>query len=217
MNPKINQQNHQIPSIDEINTVQAAVDHYQKENEGLLPIKTKDMKTPIYEKYPIDFNKLVPKYLPNPPDHSYEMGGVFQYVLINPETNPKVKIFDLRIAEIIRDITLRIKAQGFPPFKDQIADNVYTIDFQKLGYKKDPVVTSPYTHDDLPFVITSNAEIYVDYRSDIVHVMKTTHQKADLVNMDIRTILLTNSLFVPAYSLPYTLDKHLNKPIFLVK
>ena len=34
-----------------------------------------------------------------PPGNAYESGGVFQYVIIDAESNPTVKIVDLRIAE----------------------------------------------------------------------------------------------------------------------
>ena len=44
------------------------------------------------------------------------------------------------MAETIRDIKLRIKSNGYPPYKEKIADNVYTIDFNELGYKQDPFV-----------------------------------------------------------------------------
>ena len=52
-------------------------------------------------KYPIDFKRLVPQYMAEPPGNAYESGGVFQYVIVNAEKNPTVKIFDLRIADLI--------------------------------------------------------------------------------------------------------------------
>ena len=41
------------------------------------------------------------------------------------------------MAETISEIKLRIEIQGYPPFKEKIADNVFTLDFKKLGYKED--------------------------------------------------------------------------------
>ncbi len=35
---------------------------------------------------------------------------------------PTVKIFDLRIAETIRELKLRMNVQGYPPFKEKIAE-----------------------------------------------------------------------------------------------
>jgi len=206
----------QVPYKDQLDSVQSAVDQFKEANGGILPIKTKDAKTPIYQKYPIDFNKIVPKYLSEPPGNTYENGGLFQYVLVDVEENPTVKLLDLRMAETIREIKMRINASGYPPFKDQIADNIYTLDFKKIGYKEEPVAVSPYTNQNLHFIISTDGEIFIDYRSDLYQAIKAS--KLDLKEgEDIRHILVNESMFVPAYSLPYTIDKSTNEPIFLEK
>lgn len=206
----------QVPYKDQLDSVQSAVDQFKEANGGILPIKTKDAQTPIYQKYPIDFNKIVPKYLSEPPGNTYENGGLFQYVLVDVEENPTVKLLDLRMAETIREIKMRINASGYPPFKDQIADNIYTLDFKKIGYKEEPVAVSPYTNQNLHFIISTDGEIFIDYRSDLYQAIKAS--KLDLKEgEDIRHILVNESMFVPAYSLPYTIDKSANEPIFLEK
>ena len=116
----------QIPYTDQIQAVQQAVNTFKEDNGGILPIKTRDAVTPIYQKYPIEFKKIAPKYLAEPPGNAFESGGIFQYVLVDVETNPTVKLLDLRMADIIRDIKLRIKSNGYPPYKEKLADNVYT-------------------------------------------------------------------------------------------
>jgi hypothetical protein len=204
----------QIPYEDQIQSVQQAVNSFREDNGGILPIKTKDLETPIYQKYPIDFKRITPKYLSEPPGNAFESGGIFQYVLIDAETNPTVKLLDLRMAETIRDINLRIKTSGYPPFKEKIADNVYTIDYSELGFKQPPVVVSPYTNQNLPLIITGNAEVFVDYRQDLYQVLQKTNKKVN-PGEDIRNILLEDSMIVPAYSLPYTVDENNNEPIFL--
>ncbi|MFE8702669.1 hypothetical protein ACFYKX_18880 [Cytobacillus sp. FJAT-54145] len=206
----------QIPYLDQIQSVQSAVEQFQTANGGILPIKTKEMSTPIYQKYPIDFKKIVPQYMAEPPGNAYESGGVFQYVLVDVETNPTVKIFDLRIAETIRDLNLRIKMQGYPPYKEKIADNVFTLDYKKLGYKEELFYVSPYTNQNLPYVVTGNAEIFVDYRSDLFQALQNTEHEFQPGD-DIRDILVKDTMFVPAYSLPYTIDEKTKEPIFLVK
>jgi hypothetical protein len=203
-----------IPYKDQIQAVQTAVDSFRNDNGGILPIKTKEAKTPIYQKYPIDFKKITPKYLSEPPGNAYENGGLFQYVLIDVETKPTVKLLDLNITEAIRDINLRIKAQKYPPFKKQLAKNIYTIDFKKLGYKIPPYALSPFTNKNLPFVITGNAEVYVDYSSDLFQTLKEGNFKVN-PGEDIRHILVKDSMFVPAYSLPYTVDSENMEPVFL--
>lgn len=205
----------QIPYEEQIATVQRAVDQYQEASGGLLPIKTREMDTPIYQKYPIDFAKLTPQFLEAPPGNAYESGGVFQYVLIDAETNPTVKVFDLRMAEKIRELKIRMQAHRYPPFKDALADNIYTLDYKKLGYKEEQYVTSPYTNNNLPFVVNGKGEIFVDYISDLNSALqneKITFKQGD----DIRPVLHNHSPIVPAFSLPYTIDEN-NKPIYMVK
>lgn len=203
----------QTPYQDQIESVQSAVDQFQKDKGGILPIKTKEQDTPIYQKYLVDFKQIAPTYMAEPPGNAFESGGVFQYVLIDVEANPTVKIFDLRIAETIRELNLRIKLEKYPPYKEQLAENVYSLDFEKLGYKEEPVVISPFTNQELPFVITGNAEIYVDYRKDLYQIWQKSKEKLE-PGEDIRKILHQNSMFVPAYSLPYTFDPETNEIVY---
>jgi hypothetical protein len=210
----------QIPYQDQVASVQSAVNQYREANGGLLPIQTRDMKTPIYQKYPIDFNKLIPRYMQEPPGNAFENGGIFQYVLIDVEKNPTVKLLDLRMAEQIRDVNLRLKmyrdSHGYPPFKKMLAKGIFTLDYKKLGYKEPPYVVSPFSGNNLPLIIDYNGDIYVDYRMDLYEALKKTkhfYKPGD----DIRDLLVKDSLFVPAYSLPYTVDPQKNEPIFLTK
>ncbi|NRD80582.1 hypothetical protein HPT25_24980 [Bacillus sp. BRMEA1] len=214
MYPEENLAKNQIPYKDQIQSVQTAVDEFRKDNGGILPIKTKEVNTPIYQRYPIDFKKLTPQYLSDPPGNAFESGGIFQYVIINEETNPTVKLLDLRMADTIRDINLRIKAAGYPPYKAQIAKNVYSLDFKQLGYDKPPYVVSPFTQQNLSFVVTGQAEVYVDYRPDLYQALKKAHKEIK-PGQDIRSLLVQNSMFVPAFSLPYTVDEKNNEPVFL--
>jgi len=206
----------QIPYADQIQSVQQAVNSFKDDNGGILPIKTKEAGTPIYLKYPIDFKKIAPKYIVEPPGNAFESGGIFQYVLVDVETNPTVKLVDLRMADTIRDIKIKIRANGYPPYKDRIADNIYTIDFKKLGYKQDPYAISPYTNQNLPYIVTTEAEVYVDYSQDLYKKL----QKGDIqvnAGADIREILVKDSMFVPAFSLPYTVDEKNDEPVFLTQ
>ncbi|KKK37588.1 hypothetical protein WQ57_12690 [Mesobacillus campisalis] len=215
MYPAENLAKNQIPYEDQIASVQSAVENFQADNGGILPIKTKDAETPIYQKYLVDFQKVVPRYLPEVPGNAFENGGIFQYVLIDVETEPKVKLFDLRMAETIRDIKLRIRMQEYPPFKEQISGEVFSLDYKELGFSEEPAAQSPFTGQNLPYVITGDGEIYVDYRSDLYQLLKKGYEVED--GEDIRHILSDNSNFVPAYSLPYTIDPSSGEPIFLEK
>ncbi len=214
--PEDKLQKNTIPYNDQIQTVQSAIEQYQQDTNGLLPIKTRDMSTPIYQKYPIDFSVLTPKYMAEPPGTAYESGGIYQYVLVNVEENPTVKLIDLRVADEIHELTVKLnvyrQANGYPPFKDVITDSIYTLDYEKLGYKEDPMVESPYTGEYLPLVIDQNAQIYVDYRIDLNQALKE-HENTFKPGDDIRDILVDQYHFVPAYSLPYTIDEN-GEPVF---
>ena len=47
--------------------------------------------------------------------------GVYQYVLIDVETNPTVKLIDVRMAEQIQQLSLKLRMyldeHQYPPFK----------------------------------------------------------------------------------------------------
>lgn len=205
----------QIPYEDQLQSVQTAVNKFKENNNGLLPIKTKDMTTPIYLKYPVDFTKLIPSYISDAPGNAYENGGVYQYVLVDAETNPTVKLIDLRVAEKIRDVSLRVQVykdeHNYPPIKETLSKGVFLLNYKKMGFKEEPFVTSPYSHKNLPIVMGNDGEFYVDYSIDLFE--KISDAKKMKTGEDIRQILVKDSPFVPAYSLPYTIKD--GQPVFL--
>ena len=85
-------------------------------------LKQVNMETDIYIKYPIEFSKIVPAYTEKIPSNAYEKGGIFQYVLMDVETNPTVKLVDLRVAERIRELNLRKTINGYIPYKDPVGE-----------------------------------------------------------------------------------------------
>lgn len=203
-----------------IEMVQSAVNQFQEAEGGILPIVTKEATTPIYHKYPIKFSKISPKYIAEPPESAFESGGVFQYVLVNVEESPTVKLLDLRMADKIQELNLRLstyrREHGFPPFKERLANNAFTIDFEKLGLKEQPTVISPYSQKNLHVILNEQGELHIDYTPDLMDVLKDYSGVLE-EGEDIRRILVETSDFVPAYSLPYTIDKKENRPIFLIK
>ncbi|OLN23248.1 hypothetical protein BTO30_04575 [Domibacillus antri] len=211
--PDENLSQNQVPYEDQLQAVQSAVDQFQSEQGGILPIKTKEGNPPIYEKYPVDFRKISPQYMAEPPGNAFESGGIYQYVLVDVETDPTVKLIDLRIAEHIQSINIRLIAHEYPPFKDTVADNVYSLDFTELGYKEEPYVTSPYSQKQLPLVMSGDGTIYIDYAADLYAALQETENKP-APGEDIRYLLVESSPFVPAYSLPYTVDEQ-GEPIFM--
>ncbi|KYG88946.1 hypothetical protein A0U40_14705 [[Bacillus] sp. KCTC 13219] len=202
----------QVPDVDQLASVQRAITEYQADT-GVLPIKTRDMDTDTFIKYLVDFDKLVPKYLSSPPANSFEKGGIFQYIIWNPEENPTIKLVDLRVPERLREVKIRFIGTKYPQYKDSITPYIYTIDFKKIGYKEDVTVASPYSNNQLPVIVSTQGELYVDYSIDLYQFIKEqglTPQQGD----DIRMLLVEHYPVVPAYSLPYTVDEN-NEPIFM--
>jgi hypothetical protein len=212
MYPEEQKTESQVPDVDQLAAVQRAIGEYQVDT-GVLPIKTRDMDTDIYIKYLVDFEKLVPKYLASSPANAYEKGGIFQYIIWNPEEEPTVKLVDLRVPERIREVNIRFMATQYPQYKDKLVEHVYTINYENIGYKEEITVSSPYSNNQLPIVVTSEGNLYVDYSIDLYQYMEDKNITAE-PGEDIRELLVDAYPVVPAYSLPYTVN-HNNEPIFM--
>lgn len=214
--PQNERAENQIPYEDQLITVQNAVNQYRDATGGLLPIKTRDMDIDQYIKYPIDFSKLVPTYTAEIPTNAFETGGIFQYILMDVEENPTVKLVDLQAAEAIRSVNVRKSANGGQaPIAEILADNVYKFNHEAMGFSEEPTVVSPYSGRNLPMVITGNGDVYIDYAMDLFTALQ--EYKGELKpGQDIRFILYEDNPVVPAYSLPYTVDEN-NEPIFLTE
>lgn len=202
----------QVPDEIQLAGVQEAIKKY-KQDTGVLPIKNSELDTDIFIKYPVDFTKLVPNYLGSIPANSYEKGGIFQYVIWDPENNPTVKLVDLRAVEKIRELNIRFLSTKYPTYKDRIADYVYTIDYDKIGYDHELSVPSPYTNNNLPLVASTEGKVYVDYSIDLNIFLKENNLKPKQ-GEDIRFLLVDKYPVLPAYSLPYTVNEQ-NEPIFM--
>lgn len=215
MYPQDEMESKQRPYEDQLETVQKAVDTYREQSQGLLPIKTRDMDIDQYIKYPIDFTKIVPSLTEKIPSNAYEQGGIYQYVLMDVEENPTVKLVDLRVAERIRELILRKTVNGVLPFKDPVQEgaNVYEVDFEKMGLKEPLTVESPYSDAHLPLVVGGDGNFYIDYSIDLNRILEK--EKPDVKpGEDIRFLLSDNHPILPAYSLPYTVNDN-NEPIFM--
>ncbi|ALX50540.1 hypothetical protein AOX59_04695 [Lentibacillus amyloliquefaciens] len=206
----------QEPNESQLEEVQNAVDQYQEKTQGLLPIRTKSNDTPIFRKYLVDFQLLKEEnILSEIPGTAYQNGGLYQYAIIYPEENPQVKLIDLRISDAIREVAVKLNIYRnehlYPPFGEEIAEGVYEIDHETLGLESKPYVTSPYSKENLPIVMDTEGNLYVDYRIDLTRALEDYDhdmQEGD----DIRYVLAENTPFVPVYSLPYTIRG--GEPVF---
>ncbi|KOS63647.1 hypothetical protein FJQ98_08380 [Lysinibacillus agricola] len=203
-----------VPDADQLAAVQRAVDEYREATGGLVPIKNSELDTDIYIKYLIDFEKLMPKYLTQIPGNAYEKGGIFQYIIWDPENEAKVKLVDLNAAERIREINIRKMSTQYLPIKGETSENVFQINFEELGYKTDVTVKSPYSGAELPMFMTGDGEMHVDYLIDLGQLLK--EDKPDVKpGDDIRQLLVDKYPVVPAYSVPYTVDEK-GEPIYFM-
>ncbi|TSB47170.1 hypothetical protein FN960_07735 [Alkalicoccobacillus porphyridii] len=205
--PQGERQASQVPYLDQLASVQSAVDSFQ-ENTGVLPIQTFNEQTPTYNRYVIDFRQLIPRYMQEPPGTAFENGGVYQYVLVDVEEDPTVKLIDLQSVSTIQDFTRKINTyrsqHTYAPVKEFVADGIFELDYEKLSYDQPPVVISPYTGNTLPLLYSNQGEIIIDYASDINQIIQE-HEVEE--GEDLRPLLYENSPFVPFHSVPYTLNE----------
>nr|WP_194165497.1 hypothetical protein [Oceanobacillus sp. CFH 90083] len=208
MYPQSERTENQIPNEEQLAVVQQAVETYREEEGGLVPIQTKDSDTHIFEKYLIDFRVMQENgYLSEIPGNAFEQGGIYQYTIVDPEDDLLVRLIDLQTTEQLRSVNVRLDAyrqeHTYPAYGQQITDQVYTVDYEKLGLNEAPTVKSPFSQADLPIVMDLDGRLYIDYSYDLNQALEEDDHSYE-EGEDIRYLLVDNSPFVPAYSLPYT-------------
>nr|QYA31894.1 hypothetical protein KYI10_05715 [Macrococcus sp. 19Msa1099]QYA36700.1 hypothetical protein KYI07_05705 [Macrococcus caseolyticus]QYA75408.1 hypothetical protein KYI12_05705 [Macrococcus caseolyticus] len=211
MYPKEALEQNQVAPQDQLNMVQNAVESYQKDTGGLLPLKDRDQTYEIYLKHPVDFGKLKPKYLSQLPGSSFEMGGYYQYVMMDVDKNPKVMIVDLRTSDTLKNLRIRLETKSNElALGKKIGPNLYKINYNKYGLDQYPTVKSPYSGEALPIYINGGNEFKIDYSLDLGRALQKHQVKQ---GEDIRYILYQDNPILPAYSVPYTVDDK-NEPVF---
>ncbi|GAB3072123.1 hypothetical protein ACFOU0_07595 [Salinicoccus sesuvii] len=211
--PESNRAGNQIPRDMQIEMVQNAVDEYREDSDGLLPIRTLEGQREYLE-YQIDFTALIPNYLEQRPDNAYESGGNYQYVIVDAEDDPKVKLADLRITDEVRSLTIRLNAFGESvQLGEPIGPNVYPLDLNFYKFDENPTVTSPYTSSTLNVYYNGGQEFIVDYREDIGKIIEENGLEFE-TGEDVRHVLYEYTPIVPIYSPEITVDEE-NMPIFM--
>ncbi len=199
----------QISNDTQLQVVQHAVDQYVERKNGFIPIVTKDNDTPIYLKYVIDFNLLKSESLiQSIPPTAFEAGGTYQYILIDVEENPTVKVVDLKVADQMRQVqqnlNIYISEHTYPPFGEKVTESIYTLNHEALRLDKPPFVISPYSGKNLPILIQTNGELIIDYRMDLYQFMNE-YEHTYVAEDDLRKLITDNHPIAPAYSIPYTI------------
>jgi hypothetical protein len=196
----------QLSAEESVVIVQQAIDRYLEER-GVLPIKNSTPETPVYEKYIIDFSKLVQfNYLSSIPPAAFEQGGNYYYLIIDELEDPKVKLMDLVSFQAVGDVQKAVdryrKANGTLPSAGTAAPDFVWIDFKALRIKE-PQIKSVYSGQLLNLVLHRSGQVFIDYSIDIMQRIKRKSNFTPDPKMDLRTILVDETSFVPVKSTAY--------------
>ncbi|WP_188206025.1 hypothetical protein [Alkalibacillus aidingensis] len=193
----------QATNEEQLNRVQDAVHEYQELHNGLLPIQTRDQETPLLIKYPVNFNLLKEEnLLGETPGNAFEQGGVYSYVIVDPEDEAIVKVADTRISQKLRSVNYEINMyrskNGHPPYGESVGDGYFKLNEDRINMNVEPVVTSPYTNQELDIIMSRSGEAVVDYRPEVYQLLE--REGIDSYEGDLRYLLLDYYPIVPAYS-----------------
>ncbi|MBP1933463.1 hypothetical protein [Ammoniphilus resinae] len=206
MYPKERLMENQLPLMEQVSMVQAAIDEFHEATK-VLPILTKEADTPIFEKYVIDFSGLVPRYMPYVPGGAFEQGGPYLFVLTDVETNPTVRLLDLRVVDTVSTVQSRVsyyyQKNNSLPVEGVIRPGYFTINFSQIGIgKQAQTIESPISGKQLPIIMSSTGQVGVDYTEDLELVLKNNNLQAASFE-DVREIIPQNSIYVPVKSFYY--------------
>ncbi|WP_232696310.1 hypothetical protein [Brevibacillus daliensis] len=196
----------QVPIPVYLEQTQKAMEEFQK-TEGGLPIYTTAASTPYFEKYEIDFKRLIPRYLPDIPGNAFEKGGPYKYVIIDVEDNPKVRLIDLRevskVTQVQHKIIYYVTANNKLPIDQDLGNSYYSINYTAIG-ATEPQIESPFSDQLLPLIMNKEGQVGINYASDIASMMR--EQKITVPkDTDPRYAVARESFFVPFKSFPYKL------------
>jgi hypothetical protein len=216
--PKERKLQNQVPSTFYLDATQKAIEQYQADT-GVLPIVTKPLDTPIFEKYEIDFPKLMPKYVPDVPANAFEKGGIHKYVLIDVETKPLVRLIDLSVVSKVADVQAAVNryvnTHGKYPVEKDFGNGYATIDGKAIGIAE-VQVKSTITDQWLPLILNQKGEVGIDYAADMATLLRNNPKLQVPKNTDPRYVMARESMFVPVKSFPYELQNGEPKLIPLV-
>ncbi|MET3682342.1 hypothetical protein ABID56_000421 [Alkalibacillus flavidus] len=201
--PQEQRRDNQVSNDEQLDRVQQAVDSYREQENGLLPIETRDQDTPLFIKYPIDFTPLMEQnIIGEVPSNSFQEGGYYSYVIVDPEESAEVKVADARVTQTLRSVNYEIHTyrneNGHPPYGETIGDGVFTINEEHVDTVDGLTVNSPYSNQQLDVVMTTQADVLVDYRPDVYRLLE--EENIDEYEGDLRYLLLEHYPIVPAYS-----------------
>ncbi|MHA6483881.1 DUF3939 domain-containing protein [Paenibacillus sp. strain BS8-2] len=207
MYPKDRMQQSMAPK-EAIRNVQGAVDQYYDELQ-LLPIKNSTQSVPVYEKYMIDFDKLISRgYISATPGASFEGGGHYYFLILNEDTDPIVKLMDIVTAQKINDIQnwvdTYMEQNAAVPKSSAVYPGFYEIDYEAMK-KKEPTIVSVFSGIPQRAILDEDGTVFTDYGVDLMQLLERNKDKSYEENIDLRTLLVDESEYVPVKSPAYNL------------
>ncbi|WP_138753490.1 hypothetical protein [Paenibacillus sinopodophylli] len=208
MYPKDQLKQNQVAPKEAVRNVQAAIDQFKQET-GMLPIKNSTADTPKYEKFLIDFSKLGRTgYLTDIPSAAFENGGTFSFLVIDEETEPRVKLLDIVASQNINDIqawvTAYIQSNSVLPKGEQTYPGFYQINYKEMN-KTAPTIRSVFSGQTLQALVDENGVVYTDYGIDVMQFIQKSGESDYASDYDLRELLVDASDFVPVKSPVYHL------------
>ena len=195
-----------ISPAESIVVVQNAVDRYY-EDHGVLPIKNFNEHTPYYQRYTLDFEKLLrTRYLSSIPPAAFENGGNYYFVLVHVDTHPQVKLFDLRavqqVGNVENDVARYKETNGRLPLGEPYTGGWHRLDYAAIGLDSSPV-QSMFSGIYTGLIIHETGIVAIDYVPDIMTVIQREEKSEFAENFDLRQLLVDHSYYVPVRSYPY--------------
>jgi hypothetical protein len=178
-----------------------------KSRTGVLPIYNSMEDTPIYEKYRVDFQKLLDyKLLSQVPADAFEKGGYYYYMIVEPEGELSIKLMDVRVSQAVADVQRLVDnymlSVGKLPLGKSLSSGYYVLDFEKLG-KKQQQQRSVYSETYLIYLLHESGRVFLDYAPEIMKAI----QAGDSVDLgqltDLRQLLIEQTPLIPVASSPY--------------
>lgn len=206
MYPKELRKENQQSARESVLLVQSAVNEYLKDT-GLLPIQNSEEDVPRYEKFRVDFEALKHSgKLSATPSSAFEAGGAGSYLIIDEETEPKVRIMDLAVAQYVNDVARAVasytRKQGRLPSKEEAYPGFYRIDEAAVGLKASNV-RNPFSGEPLALMMDEQGRVYADYAMELMQVIEAWDTPPAEDRADLRPLLTESSCYVPLKSVPY--------------
>lgn len=191
-----------------VRNVQAAIDQYMADT-GLLPIQNSGPDVPVYEKFKLEFSKLTGKgYISAIPSAAFENGGNFYFLVIDEETSPRVKLMDIVTFQKINDVQSWVRTYmqngGSLPKEEPMYPGFYQIDFKSMN-RTAPTIRSVFSGQTIGALVDDEGIVYADYGIDIMQLLQKKEDSAIDEQLDLRTLLVDSSDYVPVKSPVYRL------------